>query len=152
MDLKIGETAREIEVTSATIRNWVKEFGEFLSPSATSQRRKRFTPSDIDTLKNIKKLRNDGFTYSEIHDEIFTVTTGEVLGVEEMITEETHKEQLQQPQDNAIAIPEVFEFINQALNNQTLQHEREIKAKDETIQLLREELKRARLPWWKKLF
>ena len=58
----------------------------------------------------------------------------------------------QQPTDNALATIEVFEFINQALNNQAEQHRREISAKNETIALLREELARARQPWYKRLF
>ncbi len=152
MDLKIGETARAVDVTSVTIRNWVEEFGEFLSPSAKQQRRKRFTPQDVDILLKIKSLRNDGFTYSEIPDQLNVVDDGEIFDYEEIQPEEQPPQPEQTNQQNALATIEVFDFITQSLNAQTEQHQREINAKDETIAILQDELERARLPWWKRLF
>ena len=150
-DLKVGETAKTLNTTTTTVRNWVNAFGEFLSPSAQLQRRKRFTPQDITILKEIQSLSNDGFTYAEIPDRLNDVPLQEVLDFEEIPPEEIPDQQ-PPPQDNALAIPEVFEFITQALDNAAAQHEREILAKDETIQLLRDELNRQRQPWWKRLF
>lgn len=148
-DIKIGETARMLDVTSATVRNWLKEFGKYLSPTANNHRRKRFTPSDIATLKKIKALLDEGLTYAEVPDNLDVAEYADVLEPEAF---KDWTPQAEQPQVNAIATIEVFEFITQSLNAQAEQHQREIAAKDETIKLLREELERARLPWWKKLF
>ena len=111
---------------------------------------KRFTPSDVATLQEIQSLSNDGFTYDEIPDQLTAAEIHEVIDFEEF--EEIPEQQPQQPQDNAIAPIEFFEHITHMLETQATQHQREIAAKDETIALLREELERARLPWWKRLF
>ena len=37
MNLKIGQVAEQLEVTTATIRNWINKFGDYLSPSATKK-------------------------------------------------------------------------------------------------------------------
>lgn len=64
---RIGEVAKFLDVTPATIRNWVKLYGdEYLSPRATNVTGKRFTPADVATLGEIHRLLREGLRYDEI--------------------------------------------------------------------------------------
>ena len=59
---KIGEVSRLTGLPSYVLRFWESEFG-FLRPQKTRGRQRKYTPKDIETLLQIKRMRYDkGFT------------------------------------------------------------------------------------------
>jgi DNA-binding transcriptional MerR regulator len=133
-----------LDVSTATIRNRLKQFGSYLSAAARKKTGKRFTASDLATLRTIQGYIDDGLTIDEIPD-LLTFTPEIVNGQDDTFT----FEQQQPTNETAITAPQAQDFIQQALDNAAAQHQREIIAKDETIQILRDELNLARRRWWK---
>ena len=59
---KIGEVSRLTGLPAYVLRFWESEFG-FLSPQKTRGRQRKYTPKDIETLLQIKRMRYDkGYT------------------------------------------------------------------------------------------
>lgn len=143
--LGIGDTAKEIGVSRHTIRNWLEVFSEYLSPSATRTTGKRFADQDINTLKQIRAFRDDGYLLDDIKD--LLNSQPEIIEPEE---EPEEPEELEQEQEQFNIAP--LEFFTNVIEQMQSQHEREISAKDETIKMLQDELRRERLPFWKKWF
>ena len=157
--MRIGEVAKQLDVTTATVRNWIKLFGdEYLSDQANKKNGKRFTPSDVATLREIQRLLHDGLRYEDIPHQLQPIP--------EIMTNDTFEGAAQQPFDipdptvdreNAI---QPLEFFENFINQMTTQHEREIVAKDEMINELKgdktrlqaenDELRRAQRPFWEK--
>ena len=156
--MRIGEVAKQLDVTTATVRNWIKLFGdEYLSDQANKKNGKRFTPSDVATLGEIQRLLHDGLRYEDIPHQLQPIP--------EIMTNDTFEGANQQPFDvpdptvareNAI---QPLEFFTDFIDKMTDQHQREIQAKDALIDELKDdktrlqnEVDRLRLPWWEKLF
>ena len=59
---KIGEVSRLTGLPAYVLRFWESEFG-FLRPQKTRGRQRKYTPKDIETLLQIKRMRYEqGFT------------------------------------------------------------------------------------------
>ena len=59
---KIGEVSRLTGLPAYVLLFWESEFG-FLSPQKTRGRQRKYTPQDIETLLQIKRMRYEqGFT------------------------------------------------------------------------------------------
>src|SRR5205807_3906518 len=59
---KIGEVSRLTGLPAYVLRFWESEFG-FLRPQKTGGRQRKYTPKDIETLLQIKRMRYEqGFT------------------------------------------------------------------------------------------
>ena len=157
-NMRIGDVANRLDVTPATVRNWVKLFGdEYLSGQAKKKTGKRFTPADVATLREIQRLLQDGLRYEDIPHQLQPLP--------EIVTGDTFEGADQQPFDipdptvdreNAI---QPLEFFTDFIDKMTAQHDREIQAKDALIDELKDdktrlqdEVDRLRLPWWEKLF
>ncbi len=69
-----GEVARELGISTSTLRRWAKEFNLYLSqtagsPSAAgagSAAHRRYTPADLDLLSRVKTLLDGGMTYLQV--------------------------------------------------------------------------------------
>lgn len=65
--------ARELDISSATLRRWSDEFAEFLSSEAgpaDGRTHRRYTEGDLATLSAIKNLMNNGLTYEQVRQEL----------------------------------------------------------------------------------
>lgn len=61
--LGIGDVSRICRVPVHTIRYWEREFGDFLTPSRTTGRQRRYMDTDIRKLMQIRKLLwTEGFS------------------------------------------------------------------------------------------
>ena len=148
-----GEVSKTLGVTGATLRNYTKQFTQFLSPDATTRTRKRFNPEDIETLRTAKSLLNAGLTYGQVWQRLETQPLeGEVLEDFQPKPEpqpEPSSEDFQPNDISAIQTREFYErFFKPALD-----------AKDETItelktdkERLQRQLNYANLPWFRKWF
>ena len=75
---KIGEVSRLTGLPSYVLRFWESEFG-FLRPQKTRGRQRKYTPKDIETLLQIKRMRYDkGFTIEGLKRRWHTREGGEV--------------------------------------------------------------------------
>ena len=148
-----GEVSKTLDVTGATLRNYTKQFTQFLSPGATTKTRKRFNPEDIETLKTAKSLLNAGLTYGQVWQRLNEQPlTGDVIDESQPEPEpqpEPSSEDFQPNDISAIQTREFYErFFKPALD-----------AKDETISELKTDKERLqrqlnfqRLPWFRKWF
>jgi DNA-binding transcriptional MerR regulator len=65
--------ARELDISSATLRRWSDEFADYLSReagSADGRSHRRYTQRDLSTLSLIKQLMNNGMTYEQVRQEL----------------------------------------------------------------------------------
>lgn len=61
--LSIGDVAKFLKVPTHTIRYWEKEFIEFLHPSRTVGKQRRYTEDDLNKIKKIMQLlKEDGYS------------------------------------------------------------------------------------------
>ena len=69
MAYSTGTVAKLVNVNRETIRNWVSEFGEYMSDDATPPKGeyKRFTEDDVRICAYIAKSRDLGILKEEIH-------------------------------------------------------------------------------------
>jgi DNA-binding transcriptional MerR regulator len=71
--------ARELDVSSATLRRWSDEFANYLSTGAASAQgrsHRRYSEQDIETLTIIKDLMNNGMTYEQVRQQLIQRLTG----------------------------------------------------------------------------
>jgi DNA-binding transcriptional MerR regulator len=69
--------ARELDISSATLRRWSDEFAAYLSQEASSAEgtnQRRYTDSDLSILFIIKELMNSGMTYEQVRRELASLT------------------------------------------------------------------------------
>lgn len=68
---KVGQIAKELEVTPNTIRAWSKLYAPWLSPAATptdAQTARKYNLRDIAVLRAVAAMRNEGKIHQEIVD------------------------------------------------------------------------------------
>ena len=150
---KIGDVAANLGVSLQTVRNWLKIGDEFFSENATRSTGKRFTPGDIQQLQRIQSLIADGLIYEDIPAKL--KPSPQVVEV----IEEAPQEPPGTPRNgaNSIQTLDLMESIERLLEHQRETYQETISAKDETIEVLKDENERlrrerdrARLPWWKR--
>jgi len=64
--LSISEVSRRLGVSKHTLRFWEKEFMGLISPQRTKGGQRRFRPEDISRIEEVKKLKVEGVSLSEI--------------------------------------------------------------------------------------
>ena len=62
----LNDAASELTVSANTLKRWAKDFEQFLSPSATSNGARRFTPEDVTVLRRVKDQLSDGLSTDEV--------------------------------------------------------------------------------------
>ena len=65
--------AKELNISSASLRRWSDEFTEFLSKDAGSDKdrsHRRYSNDDVGTLLEIKELMNNGMTYEQVRQQL----------------------------------------------------------------------------------
>jgi len=145
-----GETAKTLQVSGMTLRNYVKEFAPVLSETATRKNGRQFSAGDVQTLKKANSLLSQGMTYKQVLEQLESEKPleGEVL---EEDWEEAPSAEDERP-GTAIG---TIEFLTMFME----QTQETLDAKEELISELRndkerleKELKWERLPWYRKLF
>lgn len=76
----IKEVSSEIRVTSQTIRNWISEFPQ-LKVHRDKNGRRSFTKNNIEILKHIEKLRNQGYTVKAIRKQYNKKVDEDINGI-----------------------------------------------------------------------
>jgi len=139
------EIREKLDVTDTTIRNYVKRFGEFLSPDATRRNRKRFSPADVQVLTVAKSYLDRGYTYEKVIGLL-----KEDASLKDDILDQTPQPQVEKPppKETNIQPKEFYEQFKIALA-----------AKDQTIEILltenerlRAELEKKDRGFWDRLF
>jgi DNA-binding transcriptional MerR regulator len=73
-----GDVARELDISTSTLRRWAKEFHPYLSktaakPDSTSAgagTHRRYTTEDVQLLMRVKTLLDQGLTYDQVIDRL----------------------------------------------------------------------------------
>lgn len=63
----------ELDISPATLRRWADEFCDYLSVEANSadgRSHRRYTNQDMETLRSIKELMNNGLTYEQVRQQL----------------------------------------------------------------------------------
>jgi len=68
--LTISEVSERLKIPKHTLRFWEREFGHFFTPQRTKGGQRRFTPEDVDWIKQIVKMRERGMSLSRIKMEL----------------------------------------------------------------------------------
>jgi DNA-binding transcriptional MerR regulator len=63
---------QSLDISAATLRRWSDEFADYLSPEANpaGKGHRRYTAADIETLRSIKELMNQGLTYEQVWQQL----------------------------------------------------------------------------------
>lgn len=146
-----GETAKTLQVSGMTLRNYVKHFSPLLSETATRNTGRQFTEKDIGILKRANSLLSEGLTYGQVLEKL----EGEKTLEGEVLTDEDWNEAPAEETETPGMSLQVIEFLEMFIE----QTQGTIEAKDELISELRNdkerlegELKWLRLPWYRRLF
>ena len=125
-----GQVSDSLTVPSSTIRRWAKRFDKFLSQQ---QGKKRvYTLSDLDTLRQIRDLSAQGLTLDQIANALQVV-------------------EQPQPADTALISPEAVRAIEQ-INNQLMSLQQAYDKQQSEFDELRNQLKAFYdLPWYKRI-
>lgn len=145
----VGQIAKQMEISRQTLRNWISEFGEFLSPGARRKTRKKFTENDVLMLGAIRRfLQEENLTYTQARQAMRDYTPEpEILEPEYTPNPDPDPD----PGQAGQALQTLDLFANMLEGLQT-EHDQTIAAKDDHIRTLKNELAWRRLPWYKKLF
>lgn len=75
----------ELDISPATLRRWADEFCDYLSVEANSadgRSHRRYTNRDMETLRSIKELMNNGMTYEQVRQQLalrYTASSDEAI-------------------------------------------------------------------------
>lgn len=103
---KPADIAKELNVSTNTIRGWCNQFSDHLSDRATPQsgRERVITSLDRTVLHYIAGLRNDGFTYDEIASRLAETTFTEDESPEPLTVVTETPETSLEPVDPALVV------------------------------------------------
>jgi len=79
--LTISEVSKSLNISKHTLRFWEKEFMGLFAPRRTQGGQRRFSAADISRIEEIKKLRNQGMSLSEIRSRLSQDQKGDDPGV-----------------------------------------------------------------------
>jgi len=68
--LTISEVSDRLKIPKHTLRFWEREFGHVFAPQRTKGGQRRFTPEDVDRIKQVAKMRGRGMSLSRIKMEL----------------------------------------------------------------------------------
>ncbi|MGB3700954.1 MAG: MerR family transcriptional regulator [Anaerolineales bacterium] len=138
-----GKVAVILNVSGMTLRNYIREFDQFLSPQAISKTGRRFTDRDVRTLQLATSILREGYTYDQVREQLANrpvenKAIDDLPPYEESLTDD--------PPSSTLQVYEQFFKPVIAAKNETIQ------AKEEHIEELQKEVKWLQLPWYKKFF
>lgn len=77
-----GTLIEQLGITPITLRRWCAYHREYLSPGANPGEgvTRRFTGRDLEVLRHVRSLRDQGLTTQQINEQLQGVTFPEILG------------------------------------------------------------------------
>lgn len=70
MDLRAGQVAQLMDISGASLRNYVKWFAQFLSDDATKGTGRYFSATDLSVLEEARRLLRAGWKVDEVSEEL----------------------------------------------------------------------------------
>ena len=141
--MKIGEVSRSLDVSTQTVRNYLRLAPDQFSGEAVRKSNKQFTPQDIAVLQEIKYLVSEGVKYKNVADQLPLIPE---------IVENIGPEPDQPQEQYALQPVEFFDHFKIMLEQMQLEHGITISAKDQTIATLQAENDWLKRPFWQKWF
>lgn len=68
--LSISEVSKSLNIPKHTLRFWEKEFMGLFVPQRTKGGQRRFTVEDISLIEEIRKMRHNGISLTEIKNKL----------------------------------------------------------------------------------
>ena len=135
--LKPAEIAAQCNVTSNSIRNWSKEFREYLSEGANATER-YYTERDATVLRYISTLKQEGMKTPEIAERLAEMKFGEA----ETLESPTSQDLTVEPSKALVAQPAVQETPSRDLA--TIVALNDLQTQIKVLERVQEEVKRSR--------
>ena len=70
MNLRAGQVSKLMDISGASLRNYVKWFAQFLSDDATKDSRRKFSAIDLSVLEEARRLLRAGWKVEEVAEEL----------------------------------------------------------------------------------
>ncbi|KAA3645386.1 MAG: MerR family transcriptional regulator [Chloroflexi bacterium] len=70
MNLRAGQVSKLMDISGASLRNYVKWFAQFLSDDATKGSGRYFSASDLSILEEARRLLRAGWKVDEVSEEL----------------------------------------------------------------------------------
>lgn len=150
----VSNIAKRLHISAATVRNYAREFGDHLSPSATPPpgETRQFTDEDLQVLATARAMLAEGLSYEEVRERL-------AQGVH-LVEVEPPPEAPQQTQETALVPVAALQLYVQPY---VAERDRVLAERDALLQEnkdLRDELGRVRGileaqergSWWRRLF
>ena len=141
--MKIGQVSKALDVSTQTIRNWLRTAPDQFSSEAVQKTNKQFTPQDIAVLQNIQRLVSEGVKYKDVTDQLPPIPE---------IVDSFEPDQDQSQEQNALQPIEFFDHFKIMLEQIQHEHEITLASKDQTIATLQAENDWLKRPFWRKWF
>lgn len=130
---KVGQIAKELDVTPNTIRAWSKLYAAWLSSTATptdAQTARKYNLRDVAVLRAVAAMRNEGKIHTEIVDALNSMAFPDIVGEEDPQPEATQQAaQAPQSAQDAPQLPAmVVDLLRQeiaAVRQETAQAQRQ---------------------------
>ena len=158
MDLlyKPKQVSDLLGIPASTLRYYAKLYKDYLSEGVQASQRRRYNGHDLNTLAMVKDLSSDGILIADIKGQLDNADIDDLyIEIETPQPEEVYQDP---PQDNqrSIAPIELYDNMLTAMreDHQTALGAKDtaLEAKDQYIEHLEAELRRARSPWYSRLF
>lgn len=116
--MKVGEIAKQLGVTTNTVRNWCRRYAESLSESANPPGggERLFTTQDVNVLAYIQSAMNEGMNHAEIAvrlgEKEFSSAEVETIVPTPGTSITTHHQPPQDAPDSPAMLPAVLQGID----------------------------------------
>jgi len=77
MNLRAGQVAKLMDISGASLRNYVKWFSQFLSEEATKDTGRFFSQTDLSFLQEARRLLRAGWKVEQVTEELMVFEPGE---------------------------------------------------------------------------
>jgi len=70
--MQVKEIANRLDVSSATVRNWTREFSQYLTKEAAPPpgKPRQYSQGDLELLAAVAHYKSQGLTYGQIHESL----------------------------------------------------------------------------------
>jgi len=147
---KPKQVSELLGIPASTLRYYAKLYKDYLSEGVQASQRRRYNGHDLNTLAMVKDLSSDGILIADIKGQLDNADIDDLyIEIEAPQPEEVSQDTPPQDETRAIQPIELYDNMLKAMRED---HTTALEAKDQYIEHLEAELRRARSPWYSRLF
>jgi DNA-binding transcriptional MerR regulator len=157
----ISEVASLTGINESTLRNWEREFSEYLVVSRDDQGARMYVEGDIERFKMIQLMRKKGLSIGAIRDLLAAFKSGEISSKDtalqvatamEIVPKKTEQiKELEVLQKTLQQLPEqVKNMVREELQRELTKHQEQVTEQiGEVMKTRVEKYRKPRRAWWK---